>query len=83
MEYDVAPDVLKTLHTTNIEMNTNHCLISTRLRFTSVLVALIIALMSAEVFAQQFSSDLFQSLHWRSIGPFRGGRVRAVSGSRK
>ena len=80
MEYDVAPDVLKTLHTTNIEMNTNHCLISTRLRFTSVLVALIIALMSAEVFAQQFSSDLFQSLHWRSIGPFRGGRVRAVAG---
>ena len=80
MEYDVAPDVLKTLHTTNIEMNTNHCLISTRLRFTSVIVALIIALMSAEVFAQQFSSDLFQSLHWRSIGPFRGGRVRAVAG---
>jgi len=45
------------------------------------LVALIIALLSAEAgFAQQFSSDLFQSLHWRSIGPFRGGRVRAVAG---
>lgn len=24
--------------------------------------------------------DLLQSLHWRSIGPFRGGRTRAVSG---
>ncbi len=24
--------------------------------------------------------DLFQDLHWRSIGPFRGGRVLAVSG---
>ena len=44
------------------------------------LVALIIALMSANVFAQQFSSDLFQSLRWRSIGPFRGGRTRAVAG---
>src|SRR5258706_796923 len=30
--------------------------------------------------AQQFSSDLFKSLHWRSIGPFRGGRTRAVAG---
>ncbi len=42
-----------------------------------------IALMSTgagSVFAQQFSPDLFQSLHWRSIGPFRGGRTRAVAG---
>ena len=31
-------------------------------------------------FAQQFSPDLFKSLHWRSIGPFRGGRTRAVAG---
>ena len=23
---------------------------------------------------------LFQDLHWRSIGPFRGGRVLAVAG---
>jgi len=30
--------------------------------------------------AQQFNSDLFRSLHWRSIGPFRGGRTRAVAG---
>lgn len=35
---------------------------------------------SSPVFAQQFSPDLFKSLHWRSIGPFRGGRVRAVAG---
>ena len=50
---------------------------------TSALVALLIALMNAEagsVFAQQFSPDLFQSLRWRSIGPFRGGRTRAVAG---
>jgi len=55
-------------------------------RLTSTLmtaVALIVALIGAEtdsLFAQQFSGDLFQSLHWRSIGPFRGGRVRAVAG---
>jgi photosystem II stability/assembly factor-like uncharacterized protein len=32
------------------------------------------------VVAQQFNPDLFKSLHWRSIGPFRGGRTRAVAG---
>ncbi len=32
------------------------------------------------VFAQQFNPDLFKALHWRSIGPFRGGRTRAVAG---
>jgi len=50
---------------------------------TAALVTLIIALVHAEAgsaFAQQFSRDLFQSLRWRSIGPFRGGRVRAVAG---
>ncbi len=30
--------------------------------------------------AQQFNPDLFRELHWRSIGPFRGGRNRAVAG---
>jgi len=30
--------------------------------------------------AQQVNPDLFRSLHWRSIGPFRGGRTRAVAG---
>src|SRR5215203_2945642 len=30
--------------------------------------------------AQQFSPDLFKPLHWRNIGPFRGGRTRAVAG---
>src|SRR5436309_9528126 len=32
------------------------------------------------VTAQPFSPDLFTSLHWRNIGPFRGGRTRAVAG---
>src|SRR5436305_5048650 len=29
---------------------------------------------------QQLNQQLTQSLHWRSIGPFRGGRTRAVAG---
>lgn len=32
------------------------------------------------VLAQQFSPDLFQPLHWRAIGPFRGGRTKAAAG---
>src|SRR5215472_6868382 len=30
--------------------------------------------------AQSISSDLFHEMHWRSIGPFRGGRTRAATG---
>jgi photosystem II stability/assembly factor-like uncharacterized protein len=30
--------------------------------------------------AQQFDSSLYSGLHWRMIGPFRAGRVNAVSG---
>src|SRR6202044_1017064 len=30
--------------------------------------------------AQQFPSNLYSGLHWRSIGPFRGGRSNAVTG---
>ncbi len=29
---------------------------------------------------QQFPSHVFGDLHWRMIGPFRGGRTRAVTG---
>src|SRR5215467_4601187 len=28
----------------------------------------------------QLNPDLLQSLHWRGIGPFRGGRTRAIAG---
>ena len=31
-------------------------------------------------FPQQFDAKLFQELHWRLIGPFRGGRGVAISG---
>jgi photosystem II stability/assembly factor-like uncharacterized protein len=30
--------------------------------------------------AQQIGPELFGDLHWRSIGPFRGGRTRAAAG---
>jgi len=38
------------------------------------------AVIAVPVTAQQFNPELFKSLHWRSIGPFRGGRTRAVAG---
>ena len=44
-----------------------------------LIVALVINSCSFAV-AQQVSPDLLKSLHWRSIGPFRGGRTRAVAG---
>ncbi|HEX4022182.1 MAG TPA: glycoside hydrolase [Acidobacteriaceae bacterium] len=30
--------------------------------------------------AQQFPTSLYQGMQWRMIGPFRGGRTRAISG---
>ena len=30
--------------------------------------------------AQQIPENMYQELHWRMIGPFRGGRTRAASG---
>src|SRR5882762_1405200 len=48
-----------------------------------LLVTLILSLTAASgprVLAQQVNPDLFKSLHWRSIGPFRSGRTRAVAG---
>ena len=33
--------------------------------------------------AQQFPENLYQEMRWRSIGPLRGGRTKAVSGVRQ
>src|SRR5215831_17395587 len=49
-------------------------------RVLLTVVVLAAATIAVPVMAQQFSPDLFKSLHWRSIGPFRGGRTRAVAG---
>lgn len=37
-------------------------------------------LFAVSTFAQTYDSTLFRELRWRSIGPFRGGRTRAVAG---
>jgi len=31
-------------------------------------------------FAQQYPESVYQDMHWRMIGPFRGGRTRAAAG---
>src|SRR6267142_6921982 len=53
------------------------------LRPAILLVTLMLSLTVAvgpRVWAQQVNPDLLKSLRWRSIGPFRGGRTRAVAG---
>src|SRR6184192_1062489 len=41
---------------------------------------LLVLLNQPAVTAQPANPDLFSSLRWRSIGPYRGGRTRAVAG---
>lgn len=60
---------------------------SNRLRSASVAFGVAIApilmltcLATGSSASAQISPDLLPSLHWRSIGPFRGGRTRAVAG---
>src|SRR5258708_17201388 len=43
-------------------------------------VALLLAALLVEAGAQPTAPDLFRELHWRNIGPFRGGRTRAAAG---
>jgi len=50
-----------------------------RLSLLVVLMSLV-ASAGAPVIAQQFNSDLFKAMHWRNIGPFRGGRGRGLAG---
>src|SRR2546430_12573227 len=49
---------------------------------TAIVVSLIIgSLLSQQIAtAQQYDPKLYSGLRWRSIGPFRAGRVNAVSG---
>src|SRR6266545_1637887 len=49
-------------------------------RFRVSVILLIVCFSFASAAVAQVNSDLFKSLHWRSIGPNRGGRVRAISG---
>src|SRR5882724_5435047 len=59
---------------------TRHLSNSKRHRIAAPLAFVFLMATCAPVVAQQFNPDLFKSLHWRDIGPFRGGRVRAVAG---
>ena len=43
-------------------------------------VVLFAALLLTETGAQPGAPDFFRELHWRNIGPFRGGRTRAAAG---
>ena len=45
-----------------------------------ILATILIVLSPFVLAAQQFDGSLWSGLHWRMIGPFRGGRVNAVSG---
>jgi len=51
-------------------------------RFLSVLIIAIVglSLLAPVVAGQQYDPSLYSGLHWRMIGPFRAGRVNAVSG---
>jgi photosystem II stability/assembly factor-like uncharacterized protein len=44
------------------------------------LAALILFFALPALFAQQFSPNTYSGLHWRMIGPFRGGRSNGVTG---
>ena len=51
-----------------------------RIRILSAL-ALVALGLAGPTLASAVDPSLFQDLHWRSIGPFRGGRVLAVEGA--
>jgi photosystem II stability/assembly factor-like uncharacterized protein len=46
----------------------------------AIVVAFTLPLPSLVFAQQQFNPDLFKPLHWRAIGPFRGGRTKSAAG---
>src|SRR5262249_119689 len=47
----------------------------------TAIIALSVALVPMrQAYSQQSNQDLFKGLSWRSIGPYRGGRVLTVAG---
>jgi photosystem II stability/assembly factor-like uncharacterized protein len=48
--------------------------------FWILLASLCILLFPFALAAQQYDPAMYQELHWRMIGPFRGGRTVAISG---
>ncbi len=48
--------------------------------FAVVVAALLLASAISIVLARQYDTQLFGEMRWRSIGPYRGGRTKAVAG---
>jgi len=48
--------------------------------FWTLLASLWVVLFPFALLAQQYDPAMYQELHWRMIGPFRGGRTVAISG---
>jgi photosystem II stability/assembly factor-like uncharacterized protein len=51
-----------------------------RFLLISIICGPSILLLANLAHAQQYPENLYQELHWRMIGPFRGGRTRALAG---
>jgi len=58
----------------------NHFSFLRRSHLVFMLQAVLLGLAFIPTAAQQLDPKLFESLRWRNIGPYRGGRVRAISG---
>ena len=58
-------------------------MISFRRVIPIILVGWFCAALAPLMGAQQFPKTLYQEMRWRSIGPLRGGRTKAVSGVRQ
>jgi len=52
----------------------------TMTRLVAISLTIIVLSISAITIAQQYDSSLYSGLRWRMIGPFRAGRVNAVTG---
>lgn len=50
------------------------------LKLLTIMAAFALMLIPTFLQAQQFDQNTYAEMQWRSIGPFRGGRVNAVSG---
>ncbi len=51
-----------------------------RLSAISTLTILSASIFAAAAPAQQYPPSMFQEMRWRNVGPFRGGRTRALAG---
>ena len=49
-------------------------------RTLAIAAAIILIALPVTFIAQQFEQNTYAGMQWRMIGPFRGGRVNAVSG---